>query len=403
MMRFNAWRRKGKHYLIGFKDALGNGSSLVRWSSWGSKQHNKRDCCQWEGVLCNNQTGHIIKLHLPGDFPNLPLKGEIHTSLMELPQLKYLNLSFNYFEDGSIPQFLGSLRHLRYLDLHDCRLGGKIPSQLGLVSHLQYLDISRNFAEGAILYQLRNLLQLQHLDLSQNHLGGVIPYQLENLSQLRHLDVSWNTYLTGSIPHQLGNLMQLQHLDLSGSSLTGSIPYQLRNLSQLQYLDLSDSFLEGAIPYQLGNLSNLQNLLLIFAGTLNIIDQENGVGHEWLSSLSSLTLLWLGDMAHLKYSHKWLQIIAKLPNLKELIIEGSDLSDEYILSLPSLKFNSSSSLSNLEFWGNSFKSSTIFHWILNISTNLVDLDLSSNHLEGPIPYDEFASMMNSLENLYLLV
>ncbi|XP_028786686.1 receptor-like protein EIX1 [Neltuma alba] len=385
MTVFEVWRAMGadevqciekeREALLRFKAAYGNDSSLVRWSSWGSKQH-KTDCCEWEGVFCDNQTGHVIKLHLPGDFPLFPLKGEIDASLVELQYLMYLNLSSNNFEDSSIPEFLASLRHLRYLDLHNCGLtGGNIPTQLGLLSHLQYLDLSWNLAEGTI------------------------PHQLGNLSQLRYLDLSGNSY-RGAIPRQLGNLVQLQHVDLSLNSLRGVIPYQLGNLSQLQYLDLSYNPLSGVIPYQLGNLSNLQNLLLRFAGTLQI-DGENGAAeYEWLSSLTSLTRLELGNVTDLKYSHKWLQMIAKLPNLNELTIMSTDLSDEYILSLPSLKFNSSSSLSTLDFTGNNFKSSAVFHWILNISTNLLDLSLSSNHLKGPIPY-EFASTLNSLENLDL--
>ncbi|KAI9098534.1 hypothetical protein K1719_025159 [Acacia pycnantha] len=415
---------KEREALLRFKAALGENSSLVKWSSWGSKEP-KRDCCEWEGVVCNNQTGHVIKLHLPSDFPRFPVKGEMDASLVELQYLMYLNLSSNYFlEQHSIPEFLGSLTHLRYLDLHWCRLSRvNIPVQLGLLSHLQYLDLSGNWLQGAIPYQLGNLSQLQYLDLSYNFfLGGVIPHQLGNLSQLRHLDLS-ATNLTGSIPYQFGSLSQLRHLDLLATNLTGSIPHQLGNLSQLQYLvlssnnflggaiphqlgnlsqlrhlDLSETNLTGSIPHQLGNLSNLQKLLLYNAGTLKIY-QENGTRHEWLSSLTSLSHLMLGSIIDLKYSHKWLQMIAKLPNLKELIIRDSDLSDEYILSLPSLKFNSS--LSKLDLSGNNFESPIVFNWILNISTNLVDLCLFGNqHLEGPIPY-EFASMKNSLQNLDL--
>ncbi|KAI9098472.1 hypothetical protein K1719_025097 [Acacia pycnantha] len=364
LLALNCWRaigaeaeciEKEREALLRFKAALGDDSSLVRWSSWGIKDP-KRDCCEWEGVVCNNQTGHVIKLHLPSDFPSVPVKGEIDASLVELQYLMYLNLSSNYFfEQHSIPEFLGSLTHLRYLDLCGCgRYGsskGNIPIQLGLLSHLQYLDLSWNFIEG------------------------VIPYQLGNLSQLQYLNLSYNFLLGGAIPHQLGNLSQLRHLDLSENNLI------------------------GLIPHQLGNLSNLQKLLLDNAGTFKIC-QENGTGQEWVSSLTSLTHLIFGGITDLKYSHKWLQMIAKLPNLKELTIENSDLSDEYILSLPSLKFNSSSSLSKLDLSLNNFESPIVFNWILNISTYLVDLSLLGNHLEGPIPY-KFASMMNSLEDLDL--
>nr|POE81923.1 hypothetical protein CFP56_47525 [Quercus suber] len=37
-------------------------------SSWGSEDA-KKNCCSWEGVQCNNQTGHVLELHL--DFYGL--------------------------------------------------------------------------------------------------------------------------------------------------------------------------------------------------------------------------------------------------------------------------------------------------------------------------------------------
>ncbi|BFG21965.1 hypothetical protein CerSpe_082390 [Prunus speciosa] len=35
--------------------------------SWGRETQNK-DCCQWDGVYCNNETGHVVKLDLGGIY-----------------------------------------------------------------------------------------------------------------------------------------------------------------------------------------------------------------------------------------------------------------------------------------------------------------------------------------------
>ena len=70
-------------------------------SSWTTE-----DCCQWYGIGCSNLTGHVLMLHLHGDYDILNIdddskfyiSGDIHKSLMELRQLKYLNLTGNNFQ-----------------------------------------------------------------------------------------------------------------------------------------------------------------------------------------------------------------------------------------------------------------------------------------------------------------
>ncbi|WVZ14149.1 hypothetical protein V8G54_011715, partial [Vigna mungo] len=295
--------------------------------------------------VCSNLTSHILNLHLHGDFYQYRyLSGEIHKSLMELPQLQYLNLSNNYFPDSHIPEFFGSLKNLKFLDLSDCVFGGRIPRQLGSLSHLIYLNLAGNSLNGSIPYQLGNLSQLQHLDLSDNHFEGNIPPQLGKLSQLQHLDLSWNDF-QGNIAPELGNLSQLHELYLGG------------------YHKIS-------------------------------------VGGQWLSNLISLTHLYLYAVSNLNRSHAWLQAITKLPQLRELSLVGSSLSDHFILSSKHSKFNFSTSLSVLHLYRNTFTSPMVFRWVSNITSNLVELDLSHNFLEGSTSSD-FGIVMNSLSYLDL--
>ncbi|KOM55173.1 hypothetical protein LR48_Vigan10g106500 [Vigna angularis] len=332
--------------LLQFKAAIVVHNGML--SSWTTPH-----CCQWEGIRCSNLTSHIISLDLHGDFPvqyefyGRYMSGEIHKSLIELPQLQYLNLSSNYFRHSHIPEFLGSLKNLKYLDLSSCYFGGRIPSQLGSLSHLEYLN------------------------LASNSLNGSIPYQLGNLSQLYYLDLSGN-YFEGNIPPQLGNLSQLQHLDLRRNCFEGNIPPQLGNLSQLHELYLGE------------NLDNLK-----------ISD-----GGQWLSNLISLTHLDLDSVSNLNTSHIWLQVIAKLPELRELSLVDCSLSDHFILSSKHFKFNFSTSFSVLHLSYNIFTSPMVFQWVSNITSNLVELYLSGNHLEGSTSSD-FGIVMNSLRHLDL--
>ncbi|KAH1221208.1 Receptor-like protein EIX2 [Glycine max] len=366
--------------LLQFKAALLDPYGML--SSWTTA-----DCCRWEGIRCSNLTGHVLMLHLPGQFhysyafnsitvASLRyMRGEIHKSLMELQQLKYLNLSWNDFRGRGIPEFLGSLSNLRYLDLSCSQFGGKIPTQFGSLSHLKHLDLAGNF-----------------------YLEGSIPRQLGNLSQLQYLDLGGNQF-EGKIPSQIGSLSQLQHLDLGDNSLEGNIPSQIGNLSQLQLLNLRFNSLEGSIPSQLGNLSNLQKLYLgrysDDVGAPKIDD-----GDHWLSNLISLTHLSLYNISNLNTSHSFLQMIAKLPKLRELRLFDCSLSDHFILSLRPSKFNFSSSLSILDLSVNSFTSSMILQRLSNVTSNLVELDLSDNLLEGSTS-NHFGHVMNSLEHLDL--
>ena len=45
-----------------------------------------------------------------------PLRGKISSQLIELQHLEYLDLSWNDLNRSQIPEFIGSLSNLRYLD-----------------------------------------------------------------------------------------------------------------------------------------------------------------------------------------------------------------------------------------------------------------------------------------------
>ncbi|CAJ1952948.1 unnamed protein product [Sphenostylis stenocarpa] len=131
--------------LLQFKAALHLNKGML--SSWSTPH-----CCQWEGIRCSNLTAHILSLHLHGESvyygsSGRYISGEIH---------------------NHIPEFLGSFRNLRYLDLSSCFFGGKIPSQFRSLSHLKYLNLAGNSLVGSIPRQLANLSQLWYLDLGYN-------------------------------------------------------------------------------------------------------------------------------------------------------------------------------------------------------------------------------------------
>ncbi|XP_042035010.1 receptor-like protein 9DC3 [Salvia splendens] len=83
-------------------------------------------------------------------------------------------MSSNRFS-GSIPNSIGNLNSLIYLNLsHNCLTGG-IPASLGNVRELESLDMSSNRLEGKIPRELTKLTFLSVINLSMNHLSGKIP------------------------------------------------------------------------------------------------------------------------------------------------------------------------------------------------------------------------------------
>ncbi|CAN1169382.1 Receptor-like protein EIX2 [Linum perenne] len=251
-------------------------------------------------------------------------------------------MSLNDFEGGKIPEFLGGMKSLRYLNLSYSLFGGEIPSQLGSLSNLQVLDLyADSFAGGDWLTAVNmlpslvelhlhycqlqvlpqslpviNFTSLSVLDLSDNSFNSPIPPWLFKLTSLRELYLRWD-FLSGPVPSELsllkslevldlsnnlefggqvsgvfGSLTKLKRLDLSANNLKGGIHDFLQGFADnptgnsLMFLDMSSNSLEGEIPDTLGVLQKLQTLDLSRNGFRGSI--PNSIGK--MSSLKQLDL-----------------------------------------------------------------------------------------------------------------
>ncbi|XVF57809.1 hypothetical protein PTKIN_Ptkin07bG0012100 [Pterospermum kingtungense] len=151
-------------------------------------------------------------------------------------------------------------------------------------------------------------------------------------------------------------LETLRYLNLSGASFGGSLPSFLGSLTRLRYLDLNSCFSNSS---------------------------KNDL--RWLSTLSHLKHLNLGNVDLSMANTYWFQAVNMLPSLEELYLPACGLS----ILLRSLPLANLSSLSVLDLSSNGF-SSSIPSWLFNMS-GLEYLDLNSNDLRGGIP-DGFARM-----------
>ncbi|TXG61555.1 hypothetical protein EZV62_012918 [Acer yangbiense] len=321
------------------KSASSKLSAYPKVASWKLEEEGNGDCCLWDGVKCNEETGHVIRL----DLSSSCLYGSINstTTLFHLVHLQWLSLADNDFNNSRIPSQIINLLRLSHLNLSSIysSFSGQIPSQILELSQLEFLDLSHNklklhkpslkslvekltnlkvlkligvYISSSIPHTLANLSSLTCLSLAHCGLEGELPVNVLQLSNLQFLDVQSNYDLIGFLPNSIGDLKFLSYLDVSGCRLSGTIPPSLGNLTKHVYLDLSSNNFSGQVPNSLSNLIQLNHMDISHNGGLG----QNSYSLSWMSKLTKLTYVGLTRINLVGEIPSWLMNLTQLTNLK---------------------------------------------------------------------------------------
>ncbi|KAF8085519.1 hypothetical protein N665_0665s0028 [Sinapis alba] len=313
--------------------------------------------------------------------------GNVPTSLFKIPSLGEVRLSGNQLEGPlEFGNTSSSSSKLEWLELSSNNLYGTIPEDISRLLILKLIDLSNNSFIGSIPRSMSKLVSLYSIDLSYNKLEGQLPSFLGRLYTLTLSHNSFSNFeevvVDGSHSDLSSNSFHgpASYVDLGSNSLQGSLPRWICKSKSLDFLDLSNNLLSGSIP----------SCLMNSAASLGDIILRN-------NSLSGfLPDIFTNATNRNRLVGKLPQSLIKCKSMEYLNLKGNKFNDTFPSWLSSL-----GSLSVLFLGSNAFYGPISSHFVF---PSLRILDISNNSFNGTLPQDYFVnwremSLMGENENV----
>ncbi|XP_059901377.1 transforming growth factor beta activator LRRC33 isoform X1 [Gadus macrocephalus] len=379
-------------------------SFLMLLAIWGvlvpSLSHPQPNPCRMiqRMALCNNGRLSYVPVGPPCNTEELQLNHNhiqtlLNSSLLHYSSLHTLSLAGNHLEKMEANAF-GGLHRLQILNLaeNELHVGYQDTSHALLqLPQLRVLDLSQNGLEDDMVFHLlQNLTSLQYLNLSRNLMQRLDESSFEGLHQLRELDLHSNMLF--EIDGAFSGNPKLQRLNLAFNYLPCLVDF---HMTQLVVLNASHNFIEWFVAQQelketfhLETLDLTDNKLLFFpflpsqSRLRNLYLSQNTVrfygglvddatGENWTTSIqfynlngnaSNVTAQLWDDSLHGDVSS----------------VEILDLRNNQVEHLPQGFISQMQSLTRLQMQTNCLK--TLNLTSEGFSGSLYELDVSNNRL-----------------------
>ncbi|XP_060667271.1 receptor-like protein EIX2 [Ziziphus jujuba] len=353
------------------------------------------------GKLCNLRSLDLSQNRITGEIT------DVLDSLLRCSRssLKTLNLGYNELK-GNLPNSLGYLKSLTYLQMSDNLFQGSLPNSIGNLTSLEEISLSSNILSG-IPKSLGQLSKLTVLDISENIWEGVITEtHLANLSSLTELTmdkVSPNISLVFKINSDWIPPFKLTYLLIRSCQLGPKFPTWLKNQSELTFVILNNAMISDTIPNWFLNLDlRLGRLEMAYNQLSGRVPNSFRFNKESIADLSTNRFqgplpIWSSNITIFSLRDNLFSepippnIGEAMPLLSDLDISENSLSGSIPLSIGNL-----TGLTTLIISNNKLSGQIPHLW--EDKQFLYIVDMSNNNLSGTIP-----TTMGSLSSLELLV